>query len=248
MSLAGLSLERDATSVQRRHYNRPPVREAIIQIAIDPPPEADSSQMFGALADGLGDQFAAGVSIQADANDIVNGGGPGLEYRALSGDSLVRARLGGFSFHRLPPYTSWEEWTPRAYELLEIYLAASRPTAITRVGVRYLNYVALSTAGDLSHYFNTYPEIAPGIPPTVAGFFMQVTIPHPDPGNYVVLRQAMIPPPENAVAQIVLDIQALRILAAPPQSDLKPIIASLHDIEIETFERCITNRTRELFD
>lgn len=248
MSLAGFNVDSDVTATQRRHYSKPPVREALIEVAIEPPLDAERNEILQQLPDRLIGAFEAHRPIDQDALSALYPGGPGLEFQGGGGSILFRARTTGCSFHRLQPYSDWENWTPSAYTVIRQYLDAVAATRVKEVSVRYLNYIPLPAAGELSKYFQTFPNLAPGISSTVAGFFMQVVIPGPEKDVYVVLRQAQVPPPENAALQIVLDIQASAFLSVSTDTDLTPQVEMLHTVAIDTFERCITNRTRELFD
>lgn len=250
MALAELGKERTSTPDSlRRHYAKPPIQEVILQVDAELPRPSRRPALLRRLGTRLEKGFVPSRAI--DEIETSDAGEPvrvvGQEYRSASHKELVRARSNGFSFHRLPPYTSWEEWTPRAFLALEAYRGLTRPSRLMWMSVRYVNRIHVPTPAELRDYFRTYPEIARGIPQSVAGYYLQTTIPHSS-GTFILLRQGMIEPEAQDAAVIMLDIQLLgRLDPAVTTEGMKKVAERLHEIEIETFERCITNRTRELF-
>jgi uncharacterized protein (TIGR04255 family) len=258
MPVADTALDRHTTSAPtRRHYDRAPIQEVIVTLRatvrddISPDAllrvragvEADYPEAV-AMVDWDGGAALRRQVIQPSTHtsQVI-----GQEFRSGQLHEAFQARVDGFSYHKRAPYTEWEEWSPRAYAAWERYITAVQPSAVTQVSVRYVNRIEIPTQGELKEYLLTAPDIAPGLPQVITGYAMQVTIPRSEPQTFVVIRQATVESTQPRTVPILLDIEVVRTVnIAPNSTDLKAQIEQLHVIEIETFERCITNRTREI--
>jgi len=118
-----------------------------------------------------------------------------------------------------------------------------------RVALRYINRLDLPMPMDnLNTYLRTYPEVGPDLPQSLAGFLMQLQIPHEDIKAFLVLNQAMVPPAREGVASMILDLDLFRT-SNLPQSDeeIWEYFEILRTRKNEIFEGCITDATRRLF-
>lgn len=250
MPLAETRLERQSTSESlRQHYSKPPIQEVILEVKADLPDQSKDVALLRRLEKQIDGRFVASRTIDEKPNDAAEANARiiGQEFRSANPVEIVRAKSDGFSFHKLPPYTSWEEWKPRAAQAFDSYRKLVHPKRLTWASVRYVNRILVPTPAEMADFFLTYPEIGRGIPQSVAGFYMQATIPHAS-GTFIILRQAMIEPDATNAAAIILDIQTLnRLTGGETPTEIDAIVNKLHEIEIDTFEHCITNRTRELF-
>ena len=241
MPLTEQSLERQTTpETLRRQYRYPPVREAMLEVT-SPLPAGFPLESLRRIAPA---HFDSSDPITTDDDVVV-----GYEHASLSVPEVLRLRTDLCSYHRLSPYSGWEEWTPRAYDCVQRFLSLTQAREVRQLSVRYVNYVDLPTAAELSDYLLTAPVVPPGVPQNLAGFFVHTTIRLHDPDTFVILRQGMIEPPTDKAARIVLDVQALlqRRGGTLPFDQVVETLERLHDHEVDVFERCITNRTRDLF-
>jgi len=247
---------RPASVISRRHYARAPVQESLVQVRV-----ADTQRVS---LDQLRDiRFVHSHSLEKpvpivnqdvevtqapDASKVMSAARQvGYQFRDSDRHEIVRTELDAFSFHKLAPYTGWEDWAPRVRTAWQSFIAVSKPQTIRRVSVRYVNRLELPPQGELKDYLLTAPDIAPGLPQLLSGYAMQVSLPWTDGATEVVVRQAMISPPRPNIAAILLDIEAGQTAnRAYDEESLFRTIEDLHAIENEVFERCITNRTREL--
>lgn len=246
----------------RRQYKNAPIIETVIEIAVDPHP-AISIADLERLGASEKSRYPTPVSLMhGNINLHVNATGSvpqlasiasqsqlGFAFRAPSNVSLFQVRRGAFSYHKLHPYSSWEDCRREARRLWEIYRSGLKPNRITRLGVRYVNRLDLPPVADLGDYLLTAPEIAPGISQEMSSFMMQLHIPQPDIGAMLTLREGLVEPSRPGVASVLLDIDVFRqVSLAPSTPELWDILERLHTRENETFERCITDRTRHLID
>jgi uncharacterized protein (TIGR04255 family) len=249
---------RQVTAVPvRRHYDRAPIQEALIEVKFEPRPELTIETLMhldhpedavyssrSPLFDGqVNVRFEQGTAVVADSSSAP----AGQQFIDPTRNEAIRVRLDGYSYHKLARYTSWEDWTPRAFAMLERYVTAATPPRATSVAVRYVNRLELPQHSELKDYLLTSPDIAPGLPQMLDGYAMQVAIPWDDGDTKIVIRQATVPLPAQDLAAILLDIAVSRMISAAPEpTALRATAEQLHAIEIEVFERCITNRTREI--
>ncbi len=242
--------------VQDRHYSKAPITEAIIDIRVQHRPETSLAEMERVrvgeestypkqqqtnLAIG---QFEVGLRVSASASSHPTG------FRfANSDDKLIwQSRLDGFTLSRLAPYESWIPFRDEARRLWTRYREVSQPTDVQRLAVRYINRFDIpGQSVDLKQYFRTSPEVSPELPQGMAGFFLQVALPLDDINGQVLINQAIIPPPDQSVVSIILDIDLMRHLEVPQEEDaIWKTFELLHVRKNEIFEACITDEARRL--
>jgi uncharacterized protein (TIGR04255 family) len=79
----------------------------------------------------------------------------------------------GVAFSRLEPYEDWQAFQSEAMRFWTIFLALAEPTEIQRLGIRYINRIALNDGEQPSLYLNTVPPAPPGIELPTEAFFHQ---------------------------------------------------------------------------
>jgi uncharacterized protein (TIGR04255 family) len=242
--------------LQGRHYENAPIREAIIDIQIDGAASIKLSALEkidlrtqgyperrNMVTGHFHGQLQAGEFTATAKQDQ-----SGYQFIGAEGKQLAGFRLDGFAFSRLAPYETWDSFRKEAWRLWEFYREATGPSAITRVGVRFVNQLDLpADLRDFRDYIRTYPELSSDLDQRLAGFFMQVQIPQPDIGAMLLLNQAMVPPPNPQTVSIILDIdivkQGLKVLSNDEVWDIMEVLRVRKNL---VFEACITNMTREL--
>jgi uncharacterized protein (TIGR04255 family) len=242
-----------------RHYRKPPITEAIIDLQVAPSPgeklsvldhlntkEPESypqkdpifemTGVFEFQPTGLG-------STQSQRRQA------GYRYANKDGNQVWQARLGGFTFSQLAPYDRWEPFRDEARRRWGDYRRSLAPECVNRIAVRYVNRIDIPNGSvDLKDYFRTSPEIAPEVQQSLSGFFMRLQIPQTDIKGEVLFTQTIVPPQREGSVSVVLDIDLFRTLDIPKDDeDLWGLFEILHDRKNEVFEASITDRTRELF-
>jgi uncharacterized protein (TIGR04255 family) len=241
---------------QRRHYEHAPITEALIDVHVRLPDGITLETLAKAFVAEeqryptrrnrmmLESQLTGGAEVGASARQMQ------LGYLFVSPDErqIVQARLDGFAFSRLVRYERWETLRAEAERLWRLYRSATGAVAATRVAVRYLNRLDLPLPlADFDQYLRTVPEISSDLPQGLSGYLMQLQIPQPDLGAIVIINEAMITPPNPDVVSVLLDIDVFREgQEYPGDEEIWQAIEQLHARETETFEACITDRTREM--
>jgi len=250
-------------------YNKPPITEAVIDLRVTLP-EGTSVDDLRRLQARLPGGFAPPVDIlepvqtiefhQAKLAPILRStlSHQGFRFAKMDESRVLQAKVDGFSYSALAPYTSWKGFCPEARGLWELYRDTFHPGLVTRVAVRYINRVdiplkILDSRGQfkLEDFFNSYPHITEKLPHnTMAGFVMQVPVPQPDIESMLLLKQGVVPPPNPEVFSVVLDLDLFREVRWDPGDDkmIWDFFDTLRERKNAAFEASITPTTRELFN
>jgi len=177
------------------------------------------------------------------------GGADGFFLSSLDGKNIVQCRLDGFTFNRLKPYDKWETMRDEASRLWHDYVSIALPTRITRVALRYINRIEIPLPmNDFKDYSLTGPEIAPGLPQGLAGFFLQLRIPIAETSTQVIVTETIEPITESKRLPFILDIDVFREAAYQVHEPAAwDVLEKLHELKNEVFFKSITPKARELF-
>jgi uncharacterized protein (TIGR04255 family) len=243
--------------VRDRHYDKAPIKEAIIDIQIEgspsltlakfenlnavPPQGYEERQKL--MVGQLRGQLERG-QLTATANQDQ------LGYAFIGGEKkhVVQFRVNGFTFSRLAPYQTWEQLRDEAKMLWKSYRQIVGALPVVRVGLRYVNQLDLPMpVRDFRDFIRSYPEISSDLTQQLAGFFMQIQIPQDDIGAMLILNEAMVPPSGPNVVSVVLDIDVFKQgLKLESDDEVWNTMEALRLRKNLVFEGCITNNTREL--
>jgi uncharacterized protein (TIGR04255 family) len=240
----------------RRHYSQDPITEAVINLRVTLPPEAELAALAGihnSIATDyphqenllvLQGEITAGENVGASASQTQLG----FAYASSDQKQIIQARLDGFSFSRLAPYQHWEVFRDEAKRLWEIYQNVIHPTAINRLAVRYINRIDLPVPiKDFKDYLRVFPEVPCDLSEFLNGYFIQLQIPKPEVEATLILNQAIIPPSSDSVVSVLLDLDLFKLSDLPiAETTLWENLDNLHEKINCIFETCITDETREL--
>ncbi|MCI0458310.1 MAG: TIGR04255 family protein [Gemmataceae bacterium] len=238
----------------RASYSKPPIREALIEVQVTLPASVTTDTL---VQMGQEETYPTQGKLYFQQAVLVAGAGVspepgpsliGHSFQSRDGKQIVHARLNGFLFSRLQPYEGWEPFRNEARRLWEVYRAVTRPEAITRVAVRYVNQLDIPlTDADLREYVRLLPALPVGLSAPVSHFFMEVQIPQEDLQGMLILREATLTPASPGLASVLLDIDLFRTTELPQEErSLWDFVERLRTRKNHVFEECITDRTREL--
>lgn len=194
--------------------------------------------------------FKANIQVQPEGIVKSDQTKLGFAFRSADGKQVMQARTNGFTFSRLYPYKDWNSLRSEAWELWNVYQKVAKPVRTIRVAVRYINRIDIPfPMADLRDYLCTFPEISPELPQLLTGYIMQLLIPVKDIGVTLSLIEASVPAPGPDISSINLDIDLFKEDASDFDTDEKVwgLLDQLRDKKNEIFEKCITDRARELF-
>jgi uncharacterized protein (TIGR04255 family) len=243
----------------RQRYGRPPITEAVIHISVEPA-KSTTFDTLAALTKAVASDYPTvhqrvrgELQIKVPPDDPAS---PieqtrtveGLVYQNREVTRVFQARLSGFSFSQLPPYTAWEDLRDDARALWDLYRSTAQPARVTRAAVRFINRIDLPLPSvELTEYLRTVPQVSPDLPQFLSGFFFQLQIPLPELPGTAIINQTIAPPAIAGGTSIIFDIDVFSLRDFQPgDSELWDFFEILHDVENEIFEASITDRVREV--
>ena len=240
-----------------RHLPNAPIREALIDISVRPNKGVDLP-MMRKLCEGVARQYPTIVEVRAAELELdftqernrVSQTHTVIGYRCVNKDDnrLVQFRLNGFTYNWLKPYRDWAALRDAARDLWRTYSDAVQPSAITRVGLRYINNLEFPTPlKDFREYLTTPPALPPGVPQQVTRFLTRVSIVQEATANAAVITQAFEGIVEPKHVPVILDIDTSKRDAFPSEDDIWRSLEELHTLKNEIFFNSLTEEAVRLF-
>lgn len=243
-------------------FKNPPIQEALLDIQVTLPPEA-SLEILKGFHSGLEERFperqerislqqgfqfsGAGETQAVTASRSVDG----YLFVSKQTGKIVQARLDGFTFNKLKPYSRWDDFSSEAKELWERYVKIVKPANIRRIGLRYLNRIEIPLPiGDTSEWCLLFPDLPRKIPQKIADFFLRFTVPlenAPAAGASVTLT--FEPPQKSATLALILDIDAFQAfeMLPPDTEEIWKRLAMLRGLKNDIFDASLTDKTKAMF-
>jgi len=152
----------------------PPIIEAVLDIDCDLPPGRELSDVQKVAADALREryptfrpQFIQAHVVTKEADGVpelrVNEGLGALQFLTADEKQLVQFRVNGFSFNRLAPYSSLDDYLPEIEASWQAFVAIAKPLLIRKVGIRTINRILLPMQ-DGSLDFGNFLQVPPCLP------------------------------------------------------------------------------------
>lgn len=250
-----------ATQVRvRRHYSKPPIQEVVVELRI-PQLQPQVVQQLKAFRDASANLFSTEEAVVSGEVEVhFDGTGAqlpevkrssqvfGYTYKTPDLAQLAQVRLNGMSYHKLPPYSRWEDVLDQARKLWNHYYAITRAPLITQIGLRYINRFNLPAPCDIESFLKTFPNISADLPQLISGYVMQLSMPQVDMANTVLVhRQALTSPQQPHQASIVVDNDLVTKQEFQSESEQPwEFLEVMHHRQNEIFEGSITDATRDL--
>jgi len=240
----------------------PPIVEAVVDIDCDMPPGLEIAALEAPARDLLRDRYPKFRTQLVYEHQIKRQGTAPPEMsvrhavqalRFFHDDEkqLVQVRLQGFSFNRLAPYSSLDDYSPEIERTWRLFVQLAGPVQVRLIRLRYINRILLpATAGrvDLDHYLRLGPKLPDEDNLTLAGFLHQHTAVEVGTRNQVnIVLTAQ--PVENEKLPIILDIETFEPLHVEPNdwSSIRAKIQSLRNLKNMVFKKSLTRRCLKLF-
>ncbi len=170
--------------------------------------------------------------------------------RCESADKLHIAQFNrdGFSFSRLKPYQSWEQFYQEGFRLWGIYNDVAQPAEIQRIGLRFINRIEFSqNEVKLEDFLENPPKPPRGMDIPFEGFLHQNTLVvagHPYRINLIQTVQ----PPQGVDASwgVILDIDVFTTEPIVNQDLIGQHLTKMRWLKNKVFFGSITTKTLEL--
>lgn len=245
-------------------YSKPPVREALIDIRINPlapaqlpvlealheqlrisHPTKKKQQKFQGLLEWREETISSRTSQRV----------AGFQFESSDGTRVIQYRLDGFTcnFIKPDPQAEWEGWSAlrkEAKHAWEIYANAIGINETISIGVRYINQIVIPTAPiELTDYLVAPPSIPQNIPyQTFIDWLSRVTVAIPDLNASAIITQAPSEESRSDSLTILFDIDITRRAKAPLDPEaMWTTLDRFRVLKNTIFEASLRDKAKELF-
>lgn len=240
------------------HLSRPPVIEALIDIAVEAregvegaqiealfPAESVGFYLKGNLVEGM---FTFGVAPEGSAvtpaSDVRV---VGRRYHSRDEKFVLQLRPDRFVLSRLAPYEGWDKLAEEARRLWVVYIESLSPNKTTRVAVRSINSFTSPTgvAAQWNTHLRKVGELPEGIPSTVESHFQRTQMVDSARDARVVLSVALETVPPTGI-NTTIDIDTFSELSVRcTDARIWSRLAELRDLKNLVFFKTLAEKTIE---
>jgi len=242
------------------HLPHAPIVEAALGVEVTLPTSIDLDKL-ASFQESLGADYptkevrmfwSGQVELKPDSPQITttSGGPTGYLFRSKDGKQAVQALRQGFVFSRFQPYQDWHSFSESARKLWSRYATLFEPQKVSRISLRYINRLGLPLPfSDLKEYLLTGPEIAPGLPQGLSGFFFRVVIPIEEAEAFATITETIADGEvAKGVLPLILDIDVFRLGMFPITANkLWPAFDRLRELKNLFFFKSLTDKAKDLF-
>jgi len=174
-----------------------------------------------------------------------------LQFLTDDEKQLVQIRNRGYSFNRLAPYASLDDYLPEIERTWNIFVNLVHPVQIRLIRLRYINRIFLPLEDgllDLDDYFDVAPHLPDEESLQFVGFLNQHAAVEKKTGNHVNIVLATQTPEANNLP-VLFDNTVLAQMAAEPNdwALISDTIASLRELKNRIFREALTQKCLDLF-
>ncbi|MBI1724429.1 MAG: TIGR04255 family protein [Candidatus Tectomicrobia bacterium] len=242
-----------------KRYKNPPIAEALCEIHFEEGLKWNAT-FFGLFHERIKDEFPEAKELHGMAMGIrVKPGGidqrlreAGIRMRFHHKDktSLVQVSKNLLAVNLLPKYPGWEMFKPLILERLKDYISVIQPKAIVRIGLRYINRIALPEAEfKFDQFFAKSSYLPSGVFQESGPFLVRVE-PHPyEEAQLNVTVAAPAEPMEKGKVSNAVDLDhvAFNRIEPPSEEKVGMILEEAHSKIVGAFESIIGDKLRERF-
>jgi uncharacterized protein (TIGR04255 family) len=153
-------------------FPRAPVVEAILSFRF--PPLDDLTYTLPLLTADLASSFPE-MEVTAAARPG-RGRDQAFRFKSEDGRSVLRLTRTSFSFHRLRPYSEWQDLAAGAQTGWEHVCRRYNPEFVNSVSLRYLNHIPLPLGSDMAEYITLCPNVPPSIDTGFSDYLLRLVL------------------------------------------------------------------------
>jgi uncharacterized protein (TIGR04255 family) len=175
---------------------------------------------------------------------VTDEGIQGWMFKSQDQKQIARFHKQMFSFSRLEPYETWDNFREEGLRLWSIHQGHAKIQEIQRAGLRTINRFLLPQDGaELNDYFRDLKIDIDGLEFLVAGFLHQDSVIFPGL-NYqmnVIKTLQQVGEPAKIQPALILDIDVFTLQVVPYSVDsLKNMLEDMHWIRNKAFHGIVT--------
>lgn len=254
-----------STSRKREHglkLAKAPIVEAVLDIDCDMRPDFDLSTTEAAARDAYRDAYPKlqmrrfkehRIQLEGDAEPqfSTRDGVEALMFLDEDQKQIVQVRNQGFSFNRLAPYLSLDDYLPAMESAWSIFSSIVRPIQIRMVKLRYINRIFLPVAGDtldLDDYLKLGPRVPEDDRLSLLSFMNRNVAVDVETGHQVTIVLAS-QERENNQLPVIFDIETVdkKSIDSSDWEGVRATIQSLRNLKNYVFESTLKEKCMELF-
>lgn len=242
-----------------KKYKNPPIVEALCEFQFVPGQPWDFT-IHGLFYEKISSEFpdkqqqmGIGIRVKQEAGAIqheVLQPPNRMQFFRKDKSALIQVGPDLLVVNHLKPYPAWEVFKPLILDNLNKYIAVAQPKGFKRIGLRYINKIDIPEKSiETTDYFNFYPHIPVELPQIHEAFNIRVEIPHQENRDRILLTFVSTIPEKPEVLSFLLDLDYVMIL--PEKVAVEQAgewLEQAHEIIESTFEACITDKCRNLFE
>lgn len=240
-----------------------PIIEGVVDIDCDLPPKFDLQSLRESAVEAFRDRYPRFQQQfihehlfkkegDAPAEILVNQGLGALQFLTEDKKQLVQFRPNGFSFNRLAPYRSLDDYLPEIESAWETFLSLANPLLVRKIGIRMINRIMLPMDGGKLD-FGDFLTVTPRLPNTGSklgflGFLDQQMALDADTGNRAnIIKTTEVP--QGAKLPLILDIEVFFPCETPPAEwkTIRDRLDSLRSLKNRIFRSTLTQQCLSLF-
>ena len=246
---------------ERKPFTSTPIVEAVVDIDCDIPQGFNLAEpqpflnVWGDLYPQVqpvhGQQIRIESRNEAQVSHELSVGILAQQFRTLEGNPVLQARTAGFSFNRLKPYTTLDDYLDEVQRSWEQYRKVVKPLVIRHVRLKYINRLLLPlTDGrvNFGDFFKVCPTLPEGANLEFQGFFHQHTAVERSSGHTAEIV-LMAQPPEEGHLPVIFDITVAASETAEPE-DWPWILKKIQRLRVlkqSIFENTLTAKCLKLY-
>lgn len=239
-----------------------PIVEAILDIDCDLPPDVTIESLEKPARDSFRDaypKFRIRHELQHHFEVKGDQGHKSSTSQDISGymflhedeKQLVQVRAQGFSFNRLAPYSTLDDYMPEIERTWHSFAEFTKPIKVTRVRLRYINRINLPL-GQESLDLDEYLKLGPRLPDEqgllLKGFLNQYQAIDKQSGHEVkaILTAQK---PEQDILPIIFDVTTASGSSLNPKEwgEIMASIQSLRQLKNDIFYKTLEQKCLQLF-
>ncbi|MDN5753532.1 MAG: TIGR04255 family protein [Nitrosospira sp.] len=243
-------------------FRNAPIVETILDIDCDMRPDFDFEEAVNSAGDSFKQSYPVQRARHFTEHEIKQDGATDPQVSIRSGivafqffsddeKQLVQLRRQGFSFNRLAPYISLDDYIEEMGTAWAIFTGIVQPLAVRAIRLRYINRIMLPLKGgglELDHYLRLGPRTPEGNRLSLSNFMSRNSVIDSETGHQAAIVLAS-QQSEAGNLPVILDI--MTIDESPPDSfewsDVESRVQSLRGLKNYLFGSTLTDACMELF-